>query len=63
MEESAEEAQKREEMLRMYHCSKDALAIIGEVSVNTHSTPLPPPVTDDWLKPSGTSNGLVSVWP
>ena len=42
-----EEAQKREEMLRMYHAAKEALSIIGEVSINTHSTPLPPPVNDD----------------
>ena len=57
MEESMEEAQKREEMLRMYHAAKEALSIIGEVSINTHSTPLPPPVNDDWLKPSSTSAG------
>lgn len=30
MEESAEAASKREEMLRMYHACKDALRIIGE---------------------------------
>lgn len=29
MEESQEEAQKREEMLRMYHACKEALRIIG----------------------------------
>lgn len=30
MEESPEEAAKREEMLRMYHACKEALRIIGE---------------------------------
>lgn len=30
MEESAEAASKREEMLRMYHACKDALRIIGK---------------------------------
>lgn len=30
MEESAEAAQKREEMLRMYHACKEALRIIGK---------------------------------
>jgi dynamin 1/3 len=30
MEESAEEALKREEMLKMYHACKEALRIIGE---------------------------------
>lgn len=30
MEESAEEATKREEMLRMYHACKEALRIIGK---------------------------------
>ena len=64
MEESAEEAVKREELLRMYHATKDALAIISEVSMNTVSTPMPPPVTsEEWLKPSppsSTSNGFVT---
>ena len=31
MEESPEEAQKREGMLRMYHACKEALQIIGEL--------------------------------
>ncbi|KAK3884761.1 hypothetical protein Pcinc_011000 [Petrolisthes cinctipes] len=49
MEESPEEARKREEMLRMYHACKEALKIIGDVSMATVSTPIPPPVKDDWL--------------
>ncbi|XP_046415563.1 dynamin isoform X9 [Neodiprion lecontei] len=49
MEESPEEAQKREEMLRMYHACKEALRIIGDVSMATVSTPVPPPVKSDWL--------------
>jgi len=64
MEESASEAQRREEILRMYHATKEALSIIGEVSTSTVSTPVPPPVDDDWLKPSDSSryaaNGCVS---
>ncbi|XP_063613010.1 dynamin-like isoform X1 [Penaeus indicus] len=49
MEESPEEARKREEMLRMYHACKEALRVIGDVSMATVSTPMPPPVKDDWL--------------
>jgi len=49
MEESADEAQRRDEILRMYHATKDALAIIGEVTTNTVSTPVPPPVDDGWI--------------
>ncbi|XP_012251732.1 dynamin isoform X9 [Athalia rosae] len=49
MEESPEEAQKREEMLRMYHACREALRIIGDVSMATVSTPVPPPVKNDWL--------------
>ena len=44
MEESADEAIKREEMLRQYHACKEALKIIGDVSMATVSTPAPPPV-------------------
>ena len=43
MEESPEEAQRREEMLRMYHACKEALNIIGEVNISTVATPTPPP--------------------
>uniref|UniRef100_A0A672NSR8 dynamin GTPase n=1 Tax=Sinocyclocheilus grahami TaxID=75366 RepID=A0A672NSR8_SINGR len=38
MEESAEQAQHREEMLRMYHDLKEALNIIGDISTTTVST-------------------------
>lgn len=44
MEESAEAAQRREEMIRMYHTCKEALQLISEVSTRTVQTPLPPPV-------------------
>ncbi|KAK8379840.1 hypothetical protein O3P69_019669 [Scylla paramamosain] len=49
MEESPEEARKREEMLRMYHACKEALKIIGDVAMATVSTPVPPPIRDEWL--------------
>ncbi|KAK7094464.1 dynamin-1-like isoform X4 [Littorina saxatilis] len=52
MEESPEEAQRRDEMLRMYHALKEALTIISDISTSTVSTPTPPPVKDDWLEPS-----------
>ncbi|XP_049821520.1 dynamin isoform X1 [Aethina tumida] len=59
MEEAPEEAQKREEMLRMYHACKESLHIIGDVSMATVSTPVPPPVKNDWLA-SGLENPRLS---
>ncbi|CAO4387008.1 unnamed protein product [Caenorhabditis nigoni] len=54
MEESQLEAQKREEMLRMYHACKEALRIISEVNMSTlGDTPPSLPVTD--YRPSGPS--------
>ncbi|KAL7403549.1 hypothetical protein ABVT39_002093 [Epinephelus coioides] len=50
MEESAEQAQRRDEMLRMYHALKEALVLIGDISTTTVSTPVPPPVDDTWIK-------------
>ena len=44
MEESAEEALKREETLRIYHSTKEALRIIGDVARDTITEPLPPPI-------------------
>uniref|UniRef100_A0A8C6PXK4 Dynamin-2 n=1 Tax=Nothobranchius furzeri TaxID=105023 RepID=A0A8C6PXK4_NOTFU len=49
MEESADQAQRREEMLRMYHALKEALHLIGDITASTVSTPLPPPVNDSWI--------------
>jgi len=47
MEESPDEVKRREEMLNMYHSASKALKIIGEISMHTHSEPLPPPVNKD----------------
>lgn len=58
MEESPEEAQRREEILRLYHATKDALQIIGEVATSTVTTPTPPPVNDDWLNIENNSNSI-----
>ncbi|KAK0136667.1 Dynamin-2 [Merluccius polli] len=49
MEESPEQAQRRDEMLKMYYALKEALVIIGDISTSTVSAPLPPPVNNDWL--------------
>lgn len=50
MEESAEQAQHRDEMLRMYHALREALNIIGDISTSTVTTAMPPPVDDSWLQ-------------
>ncbi|XP_011817696.1 PREDICTED: dynamin-3 isoform X2 [Colobus angolensis palliatus] len=55
MEESAEQAQRRDEMLRMYQALKEALGIIGDISTATVSTPAPPPVDDSWIQHSRRS--------
>ncbi|MCJ8748425.1 hypothetical protein PDJAM_G00164740 [Pangasius djambal] len=57
MEESAEQAQHRDEMLRMYHALREALSIIGDISTSTVSTTLPPPVDDSWLQVQRIGSG------
>ena len=57
MEESADEAIKREEMLRQYHACKEALKIIGDVSVATVHTAAPPPIRNDMLSGGSSSYG------
>nr|XP_060619464.1 dynamin-2 isoform X4 [Anolis sagrei ordinatus] len=56
MEESADQAQRRDDMLRMYHALKEALHIIGDISTSTVSTPVPPPVDDTWLQAGGSGH-------
>ncbi|XP_051941065.1 dynamin-2-like isoform X5 [Hippocampus zosterae] len=58
MEESAEQAQRRDELLRMYHALKESLVIIGDISTTTVSTPVPPPVDDTWIKESCPPAGI-----
>ena len=55
MEESAEQAQRRDDVLRMYQALREALSIIGDISTSTVSTPVPPPVDDTWLQ-AGTGH-------
>lgn len=63
MEESAEQAQRRDDMLRMYHALKEALGIIGDISTSTVSTPVPPPVDDTWLQSTSSHRSSSSgVW-
>ncbi|KAK3567626.1 hypothetical protein QTP86_020272 [Hemibagrus guttatus] len=50
MDESQEQVQRREEVLRTHHSLKEALAIIGDISTTTITTPLPPPVDSSWLQ-------------
>ena len=55
MEESNSEAERREELLRMYHSLKEALKIIGDINVNTVSQAAPPPVDNSWIAESNNS--------
>ncbi|XP_063075343.1 SUN domain-containing ossification factor-like [Engraulis encrasicolus] len=50
MDESPELAQRRDEVLRTHHALKEALAIIGDISTTTISTPTPPPVDSSWRR-------------
>jgi len=60
MEESADEALKREEMLRMYHACKEALACLSEVSNATVGSAAPPPIKSEWLSTNSSSQSSTS---
>ncbi|XP_062311538.1 dynamin-2-like isoform X2 [Osmerus eperlanus] len=49
MEESCDQAQRRDDTLRMYHALKEALHIIGDITTTTVSAPLPPPVDNSLM--------------
>ncbi|XP_077413185.1 dynamin-1 [Vanacampus margaritifer] len=61
MDESQEQAQRRDEVLRTHQALKEALAIIGDISTTTITVPLPPPVDNSWV--GGTSGGRRSPPP
>uniref|UniRef100_A0A4W4ES73 Dynamin-2 n=1 Tax=Electrophorus electricus TaxID=8005 RepID=A0A4W4ES73_ELEEL len=58
MEESADQAQRRDETLRMYHAIKEALTLIGDISTSTVSAPMPPPVNDSWIQEARSGPGV-----
>uniref|UniRef100_A0A669FCB6 Interferon-induced GTP-binding protein Mx n=1 Tax=Oreochromis niloticus TaxID=8128 RepID=A0A669FCB6_ORENI len=49
MDESQEQALRRDEVLRTHQALKEALAIIGDISTSTITVPLPPPVDTSWM--------------
>lgn len=53
MDESQEQAQRRDEVLRTHQSLKEALAIIGDISTTTVTVPVPPPVDTSWVGGSG----------
>ncbi|XP_008275655.1 dynamin 3a isoform X2 [Stegastes partitus] len=55
MDESPEQQQHRVEVLSKHAALKEALAVIGEISTSTCTTPLPPPVDSSWIQPSSLS--------
>lgn len=50
VEQLAEEAQRRDERLRMHHMLKEVLTIIGDINTSTVSLPLSLRVDDSWLQ-------------
>ena len=63
MEESAEEAAKREEMLRMYHACKEALRIISNAQLACSAAPASAAVNMDWANSTSGNGGGVGVGP
>ncbi|XP_022620564.1 dynamin-3 isoform X2 [Seriola dumerili] len=55
MDESPEQQKHREEVLCKHAALKEALAVIGEISTSTCTTPLPPPVDSSWIQSSSPS--------
>ena len=52
MEESQVETERKREMLKIYTSLKNAVKIVGDINISTHSTPTPAPVSNDWMASS-----------
>ncbi|XP_065647797.1 dynamin-1 isoform X2 [Hydra vulgaris] len=63
MHESDEEVNRRNEMLRIYQASKEALRIIGDISQSTMYTPTPPPVENSMEVDYSTSQSASAYKP
>ena len=56
MEESAVEVERKREMLGIYNSLKEAVKIVGDINVSTHTTPTPAPVDYNWINESAPTN-------
>ena len=64
MEESPEEAQRREDLLKMYAATRDALKIISDVGAGNYTAPAPAPApTQTYSDYGGYDNRSVSPAP
>jgi dynamin GTPase len=50
MEESPEEVERKAEMLNIFHSLQEAVKIIGDINISTHSTPTPAAVDYNWVQ-------------
>uniref|UniRef100_A0A5K3F5D9 GED domain-containing protein n=1 Tax=Mesocestoides corti TaxID=53468 RepID=A0A5K3F5D9_MESCO len=57
MEESQEEKRRKQDMVTMYNTMKEALNIIADVTTHTVTTPVPPPITNDWRESDAAGGG------
>ncbi|KAI3386886.1 hypothetical protein SNEBB_004530 [Seison nebaliae] len=60
MEESPEETQRRESLLKLYKCTTEALKIIDQVQMKTVSTPVPPQVDMSWMNSNEQMNNSMN---
>jgi len=49
MEESPEEVERRDTLLKMYNSLKESLKVMGDINMKTVQTSLPPPVDNSWI--------------
>lgn len=52
MEESQVEVDRKRELMRIYKALKEAVKIVADINMTTHSTPTPAPVDYDWVDSS-----------
>ena len=50
MEESPQELERKTELLNIFHSLKEAVKIIGDINISTHSTPTPAAVDYNWVQ-------------
>jgi len=50
MKESADEVERKTEMIKIYNALKDAVKIVTDININTTGTSAPPPVDNSWIQ-------------
>merc|ERR1719334_1843283 len=61
MKESADEVERKTEMIKIYNALKDAVKIVTDININTTGTSAPPQRPSSYMQPNGLESAFSNM--